>query len=350
MKKCLHCGAEHDRRSDYCSTKCADIARDARKRKARKRDFADNVQHLPLMCFLLDVCKRQQSIAPALQTDLRALNELLNRCRYLSWASGTSLELSHYKSVKDGGTSDITNLGIWPRVLNRSFGSESLPIGRRFNPDYLKLTRYRCTDEADAFKKLSANKDFVTRFKELLAEDGLLAKPRRYDDWKRLQKAGYKGSLTKVRSLSKTDLISLLERHGLELKTHPEPDDQQRVELVNVLLLEHYKQCHQNPSYELMFADMGITPDVLSDETCSVFRVELLMAAITHDYETIEELMSEYTPNRPVNVIARRGDGYASEVHTWKGDDNKWHQTDIPTNPANLYTSFEKQFGEPFPF
>lgn len=355
MKQCLRCGAEHNRRSNYCSDACSLAARNERNHKARKADFASNVEHLPLMSFLLDVCERQQSIAAALHTDLPALNNMLNRCRYQSWASGIPLELSHYKSVKAGGVTDISNLGIWPRFLNRSFGSQSLPIGKRFSEAYLKKTR--CSSKAEALRKLSANVSFVTRFKALLhaPHDDIdpfnnIAKPRRYDDWKRLQKAGYKGSLTKVRSLSKVDMLALLERHDLKPALKPEPSEQQQIALVTILSEEYARQCKVSPYHEILFADLGVTGDVLRDNVPERFREQLLFAALLHNYEEVENLMKDYVPNKPVTVIAHRGDGYASEVHTWKGDDSKWHQTDLPTNPANLYRSYEKQYGEAFPF
>jgi hypothetical protein len=350
-RRCKRCGTEHNRQSDYCSQKCTDAARIALKRSIRKADFADNVQFLPLMEFLLDICERQESIAAALNTDLPELNHLLNRCRYLSWASGVPLELSHYKSVKDGGTSDTWNIGIWPRFLNRAFGSQSLPIGRRFNPDYLRQSRFRCSNKREAFAKLSANKDFVTKFKALLHAEpdpddtfNNIAKPRRYDDLKRLQKGGWKGSLATLRGLTKAEFIELLAKYDLEPVKVPEPDEQQRVELVTILADELTRQCRIAPSREILLAEIGLTPEMLRDNVPVRFREQILFAAITHDYEGVETMTKEFIPNKPVRVIAHLNDKYTTEVHRWRGDDNRWHETELPCNPAQFYTQHSHEF------
>ncbi|MCX9021538.1 hypothetical protein [Citrobacter portucalensis] len=319
------------------------------KRQSSRDDKLAFVRYSPLVETIIRNAVRSGTLAVISGVDLSELNRVINRHRDLCWRSGVQLHISHYTSSHDRGSLHPSNLGIWPAWLNFKQGKASLPIGHSISDRHWHDSGLFCSTPDEAWRIL------VRKYGKTLIElasrdpqspDDRLRKPARQDTYKRLTKAGYKGKFFTVHTMSKDDFDLLCKRYGLPTLNRPEPDEKDIVSITSLLESELYRQRNLYPELE-----SSIQPFLSSTANYPErVREEFLSLAVTHNYQEAKQVMRNYVPNKPIQVIARKRDGFASEVHTWRGDDNRWHNTTLPTNPANLYTAYSKQFGESFPF
>jgi len=318
--------------------------------KAKRRRSADDklafVRYSPLVETILRNAVRSGTLAIIAGVDLSELNRVVNLHRDFCWRTQSQLHLSHYTSSHDRGSLHPSNLGIWPARLNFRLGKESLPIGHSISDRHWHDSGLFCSGLDEAWKVLQRRYGKI--LSELAAREpdspyDMLRKPARQDAYKRLRKAGYKGNFSTVHYLPTKEFESLCERYGLEIKSHREPSESDRLSLNDLLHRELNRQAqlypHVKPDVDAVINAVEGYPDQVADEVLSL--------AVIHKFKEAILMANDY---KEIKVVARKRDNFATEVHTWRGEDQRWHSTDLPTNPQQMYTAYSKQYGEPFPF
>lgn len=131
QKNCACCGKTFSAiraTARYCSEKCKKAAQ--RPSTSRKRltqaDRIERALQSPFGQWLLATVKRSGTWTLN-GVDLRELYDEYQRFQRLrSACHDPKPEIAHYHSLKHGGLTSPSNLGLWPAALNRKFGSRSL--------------------------------------------------------------------------------------------------------------------------------------------------------------------------------------------------------------------------------
>lgn len=131
QKTCACCGSPFQAKratARYCSEKCKKQSQ--RKKSAPKRltqaDRIERALQSPFGQWLQATVKRSGTWTLN-GVDLRTLYDEYQRFQRLrSACHDPKPEIAHYHSLKHGGLTSPSNLGLWPAALNRKFGSRSL--------------------------------------------------------------------------------------------------------------------------------------------------------------------------------------------------------------------------------
>lgn len=323
--KCPVCGSSFVGRSKHCSESCKMKA----KRKAATADKLAFVRHSPLVETILRNAVRSGTLAVIAGVNLFDLNRAINRHRDLCWRTGSQLHISHYIASTDRGSLHPSNLGAWPAWLNFKQGKKSLPIGHSISDRHWHDSSLFVSNEDDAWRILlkKHRKTLIElASREPASPDDILRKPARQDAYKRLRKAGCKHSFATVHRLDRFSFEKLCQRYKVKIGDMREPNDDDRVSIPDLLKRELYHQRQHYPqlttSIEPVIAGADKLPDWMA--------VNVLALAVTHNYSEAMQLMTDYVPNKPVIKHQNDGERWTVEIHTWKGDDGKWHQTEVP--------------------
>lgn len=328
-KKCPVCGKSFSGRSTCCSESC----KMKLKRQKQTQDKLSFVRHSPLVETILRNAVRSGTLAVIAGVNLYDLNRTINRHRDYCWRSGQQLHISHYIASTDRGNLDPLNIGIWPAWLNYKQGKQSLPIGKRISDKHWQDSGLFCSNEDEAWRLLiKKHKATLIKLASLETDDvtvtkhDILRKPARQDIYKRLKKAGYKSSFATVHRMDKATFASVCKKHGVKLPEPPAPSDADQLTIRDLLIRELHHQRQIDPSLatknEPLITGTADFPDWIA---CNV-----LALAVTHNHTEAMQLMTDYVPNKPVIKHQNDGERWTVEIHTWKGDDGKWHQTEVP--------------------
>lgn len=306
------------------------------KRKAKLTDNLKYLRYSPLVETITRNAVRAGTLAVISGVNLSELNNFINNHRQLCWQSSSALHIAHYKASSDRGSLHPANLGIWPDWLNYKFGKRSLDVGHVVADHDWNNSSLFVTNEDEAWRLL------VKKFGKQLSDLApAIRQPRRQKQYESLARRGYKAKFVTVHRMSETDFTALLKRYGLTPQAEHEPDESERVTVPDLLLKELrrqqqlYPRLHDQQQPAITFANRDDTPEHLA--------VDALSLAVTHDFIEVRKMTQDYRPNKPVEVVARKGDRFTTEVHTWRGNDGKWHQTDVPCSPAQFYRLHEHE-------
>lgn len=324
-KTCPVCGKLYQGRGKTCSEACKMKA----KRKAATDDKLAFVRYSPLVETIIRNAVRSGTLAIIAGVNLSELNRTVNRHRDLCWRTQAQLHLSHYIASTDRGSLHPSNVGIWPAWLNFKQGKSSLPIGHSISDRHWHDSSLFVSNEDDAWRILlkkhrSTLIELASR--EPASPDDILRKPARQDAYLRLRKAGCKHSFATVHRLDRESFEKLCTRYKVKIGDMPEPNDDDRVSIPDLLKRELFHQRKHFPdiasSIEPVIAGAAELPDWMA--------VNVLALAVTHNFTEALQLMKDFIPNKPVIKHQNDGERWKVEIHTWRGDDGKWHQTEVP--------------------
>lgn len=331
-KKCPVCGNSFTGRAKHCSESCKMKA----KRQKATSDKLAYVRYSPLVETIIRNAVRAGTLAVIAGVDLFELNREINRHRDLCWRTGQQLHISHYTASNDHGSLSPANFGVWPAWLNYRQGRASLPIGHRISDRHWHDSGMFCSSEEEAWR-LILKKHRATLIKLAESKDDTLRKPSRQDIYTRLKRAGYKGSFVTVHRMDKKAFANLCGKYSVKVPDYKEPADSDRVTIRELLIAE---LCRQRKFYP----DLQHNIDQVTDSHRNYpewLATEILALAVTHNYEKAFQTMADYIPNKPVIKHQNDREKWPVEIHTWRGDDGKWHETEVPHPDFYKYNSLD---------
>ncbi|MGB9095611.1 hypothetical protein [Erwinia sp.] len=157
------------------------------------------------------------AIFPTSQDDFSALYALHAKAAIYNFSleDGQKVELSHYCPASNRGAYTVRNLGIWSASDNRKFSDKHMPFGSQIAAKAFSDPHYKVSSTKDAREKII--KYFGHLITQITSDTGNHINLPLTQITKRVKKIMKTTNIefNKLISMSKEDLITLLNKHGI---------------------------------------------------------------------------------------------------------------------------------------